>query len=52
MLLPLHPQSLSEEPSLLNEDWGYGDQELLAESDVIYIYPVEVTEYYLIEPNG
>ena len=43
---------MSEEPALLNEDWGYGEQELLAESDVIYIYPVEVTEYYLIEPNG
>jgi hypothetical protein len=42
---------LGEEPALLNEDWGYGEQESLAESDVIYIYPMEVTEYYLIVPD-
>jgi hypothetical protein len=42
---------LSEEPALLNEDWGYGEQESLAEADVIYIYPMEVTEYYLIVPD-
>jgi len=45
------PMLLSEEPTLLNEDWGYGEQESLAESDVIYIYPMEVTEYYLIVPD-
>jgi hypothetical protein len=42
---------LSEEPALLNEDWGYGEEESLAEADVIYIYPMEVTEYYLIVPD-
>ena len=41
-----------EEPALLNQDWGYGEQESLAESDVIYIYPMEVTEFYLIVPEG
>ena len=35
----------SETPMLLSEEPS-------AESDVIYIYPVEVTEYYLIVPDG
>jgi hypothetical protein len=34
---------LSEEPALLNEDWGYSEQESLAEADVIYIYPMVQT---------
>ena len=38
------------EDSRPGEDWGYGEQESLAEADVIYIYPMEVTEYYLIVP--
>jgi hypothetical protein len=43
--------AFGEEPALLNQDWGYGEQESLAEADVIYIYPMEVTEYYLIVPD-
>jgi hypothetical protein len=27
------------------------DRELVAESDVIYIYPMQVTEYYLLVPS-
>jgi hypothetical protein len=27
------------------------DRELFAESDVIYIYPMQVTEYYLLVPS-
>jgi hypothetical protein len=28
------------------------DRELFAESDVIYIYPMQVTEYYLLVPSA
>lgn len=39
------PSNSSETPSPM-------DSEALAESDVIYIYPVEVTEYYLLVPSA
>ena len=38
------PASSSETPSSM-------DSEALAESDVIYIYPMEVTEYYVLVPS-
>ena len=43
-----------ETPVLLSEEQGYltqEDQLALEEGDVIYIYPMEVTEYYLIVPD-
>jgi hypothetical protein len=43
-----------EAPVLLSEEQGYltqEDQLALEEGDVIYIYPMEVTEYYLIVPD-
>ena len=43
-----------EAPVLLSEEQGYSsaeDQLALEEGDVIYIYPMEVTEYYLIVPD-
>ncbi|MGH6783198.1 MAG: hypothetical protein ACREBP_01085 [Sphingomicrobium sp.] len=39
-------------PSNSSEMPGSMDSEALAESDVIYIYPVEVTEYYLLVPSA
>lgn len=43
-----------EAPVLLSDAQGYAsaeDQLALEEGDVIYIYPMEVTEYYLIVPD-
>jgi hypothetical protein len=39
------PSNGTETPSAM-------ESEPLAESDVIYAYPVEVTEYYLLVPSG
>ncbi|MGH8735006.1 MAG: hypothetical protein ACREVB_15080, partial [Burkholderiales bacterium] len=38
------PSNSSETPSAM-------DSEALAESDVIYVYPMQVTEYYLLVPS-
>ena len=57
-----HQQSYeSSSPELLSdaEMWSrwssressMSDRELLAESDVMYIYPMQVTEYYLLVPS-
>jgi hypothetical protein len=47
------PPELPSDESLGREDvMPEGSDELaLAEGDVIYIYPMEVTEYYLIIPS-
>ena len=50
-----NPELVSE-PAPMNEPEALAleapDAELYAEPDVIYVYPVEVTEYYILVPSA
>ena len=42
------PDMMASEPSMMASE----PSELGMESDVIYLYPIEVTEYYLVIPQS